>query len=91
MKKLFCQAKYVEWIDSTMKPQVWWDVEELIKEVSEQKSVFKTIAYLAYETKDEYIFANSIHNNDGVVVSFGQIFSIPKGCVLKIKNVSINK
>ena len=39
------------------------------------------------EGKLEYIFASSIHFEDEKAVGFGQIFSIPKGCVTKLKNI----
>ena len=37
------------------------------------------------ENKLEYVFCASIHFEEGSAVSFGKVFTIPKGCVTKLK------
>lgn len=80
------RAVWIEWIDSTMKLPVWFTPYKLIEETKEPKDKFYTIGYLVHENKKEYVIAGSIHFNDGVE-NFGQVFTIPKGCVIKMKNI----
>lgn len=93
MKKGTYKAVYVEWIDSTMNKQVWWNAKDLLEDNKKVHDRFQSIAYLVTENKLEYVFANSIHlEDDGNkfhAVAFGEIFSIPKGCVTKMKNITI--
>lgn len=84
------QAVFIEWIDSTMKMQIWVSTEKLIDETKNPSSKFRTISYLVNENKLEYILASSIHYENGEIVGFGQIFTIPKGCVTKMKKIKIN-
>jgi hypothetical protein len=79
----------VVWIDSTMRKRVWWNYQELKEEIteSEKGEYFYSVGYLFRETKLNYYLANSIHFEDKKAVSFGQIFSIPKGCVLKVEHL----
>ena len=79
----------VEWIDSTMRKQVWFSVGQLLEDTKAPQDRFCTIAYLVSENKLEYIFASSVHFEEEEAVEFGQIFTIPKVCVLKIKNIKI--
>lgn len=83
------KAMYVEWIDSTMKLPVWFTTGKLDEETKEPSDRFQTISYLVRENDKEYIFASSIHFTDNEVSSFGQIFTIPKGCVIKMVGVLI--
>lgn len=79
----------IKWLDSTSRKTVWWDYEVLNREIikSEKGEYFYSVGYLFKETKLNYYLANSIHFEDKKAVSFGQIFSIPKGCVLKIEHL----
>lgn len=79
----------ITWIDSTMRKTVWWNYEILSKEITEAEKgeYFYSVGYLFKETKLNYYLANSIHFEDKKAVSFGQIFSIPKGCVIKIEHL----
>lgn len=56
-------------------------------ELSEKGDFFYSTGYLFKETKWHYYLANSIHFEDNEAVSMGHIFSIPKGCVIKIKKL----
>lgn len=91
MSKGKYQAVYVEWIDSTMKVKVWHSTKGLIDETSKPHDTFRTIAYLVNQNTLEYIFASSIHSDEDGVCGFGQVFTIPKGCVTKLKKVVIKK
>lgn len=90
MKKLK-EGKYLRvwimWLDSTAQKKVWWSAKEILEEIekAEDGDYFYSSGYLFKETKKHYYLANSIHFEEGQAVSFGSIFSIPKGCVLKIK------
>lgn len=83
------QAVYIEWIDSTIKSQVWHTPSDLLNETKEVVSNFQTIAFLVNENKHEYILASSIHFDAGEAIQFGQVFTIPKGCVLKMQKIKI--
>lgn len=84
------QAVWIEWIDSVMKLPVWFPTGKLIEETSNPSEKFYTLSYLVNENKKEYILASSIHfDEEGSVISFGQIFTIPKGCVTKMKKIKI--
>lgn len=83
------QAVYIEWIDSALKLPVWHVTGRLMDETKNITSVFKTVSYLINENKHEYILASSIHFDEGEVIQFGQVFTIPKGCVLKLKKIKI--
>lgn len=80
-------AVWIEWIDSVMRLPVWFTPEKIIDDLSEQTDRFYTISYLVHENKKEYVLASSIHFDSDGVSSFGQIFTIPKGCVIKIKKL----
>jgi hypothetical protein len=85
------KAVFIKWYDSMSVKQVWWNLGDLIDEVRsmEEGDYFYTLAYLVMENKNSYIFANSIHFEDKKVISFGKLFTIPKGCVEYIKPVNI--
>lgn len=81
---------YVEWIDSTMRKSVWSSAENLLNDTMTVQDRFQTIAYLVNQNKLEYIFSGSLHfDGDNDVVSFGQVFTIPKGCVTKLIKLKI--
>lgn len=89
-KKVYSyKAVYVEWIDSTMRKQVWWGNQELLDDTKKVHDRFQTVAYLVNQNKLEYVFSNSIHFEEENTVGFGCIFTIPKGCVTKMKVVTI--
>ena len=78
---------WIKWLDSTMRKKVWWSPIDILDDVKkcEDGDYFYSTGYLFKETKKHYYLANSLHFEDKEVVSFGQIFSIPKGCVIQIK------
>lgn len=88
-KKYEYKAVYVEWLDSCMRKQVWWGGKDLIEETKKPRDKFQTVSYLVNQNKHEYVFASSVHFEDGEAVSLGQIFTIPKGCVTKLKLLEI--
>lgn len=79
------KAAYVEWVDSTMRSTVWWKAQDLFDDTKKAQDTFQTVSYLVNENSLEYIFCGSIHFQEGKAVAMGQIFSIPKGCVTKLK------
>ncbi len=83
------QAVYIEWLDSTMRLPAWHSTGNLIEETRQPQDTFKTVAFLVSQNKHEYILANSIHLSEGDVIQFGQVFTIPKGCVTLIKKIKI--
>jgi len=71
-----------------MRKQVWWSVEDALNETKEaEKDYFYSVGYLFKETKRYYYISGSIHIENDKLVSFGEIFSIPKGCVIKKQNI----
>ncbi len=77
----------IKWFDSTSYKKIWWnqnDLDETIKE-SEEKDYFYSTGYLIRETKRHYYLSNSLHIEDGDVIEFAQIFTIPKGCCESLK------
>jgi hypothetical protein len=80
---------YIEWLDSALKLPVWHTAEDLFEETKETSDTFNTLAYMVNENELEYFVASSLQFNEGVVASYGQVFSIPKGCVTKV--VKLNK
>ncbi len=90
-KKNTYHAVWVEWIDSTMKLPVWFPTKKMLDETKEPNDKFHTVSYLVNQNKKEYVFASSVHfDNDGVI-NFGQVFTIPKGCVITMKKIKIGK
>jgi hypothetical protein len=89
LKPMTYKRVLITWIDSTVRKTVWWNYEVLNREITEAEKgeYFYSVGYLFKETKLNYYLANSIHFEDKKAVSFGQIFSIPKGCVLKIEHL----
>jgi hypothetical protein len=89
LKPMTYKRVLITWIDSTMRKTVWWTYQALEQDIneSEKGEYFYSVGYLFKETKLNYYIANSIHFEDKKAVSFGSIFSIPKGCVLKIENL----
>lgn len=83
------QAVYIEWIDSALKLPVWLNTEKLLEETIKPHDKYQTIAYLVGGNDLEYALAASIHFDDGEAVQFGNVFTIPKGCVTKLKNIKI--
>lgn len=83
------KAVYVEWLDSTMKLPVWFSTKKLLDETSKASDKFQTVSYLVNQNKQEYVFASSIHFDSDGVIGFGQVFTIPKGCVTKLKRIKI--
>lgn len=89
LKKHNYKAVYVEWIDSTMRSKVWHSFKDIVDEMKTVNDKMQTVAYLITENKLEYVFCGSIHFEEGKAVEAGQIFTIPKGCITKIKAVII--
>ncbi len=89
MKKYSCKAVYVEWIDSTMRKQVWWSVADVIEDTKKVRDKFQTVAYLVNRNKLEYVFAATVHFDEGEAVALGEVFTIPRGCVTKLRNIEI--
>lgn len=88
MEKNKYAPTYFEWIDSTLHIPVWQDMEEIIERANDPHRMI-TIGHLIHETRLEYILAGSIHFEEGEAIRFGDIYSIPKGCVLKKKKITI--
>lgn len=86
MKTATYKLVLIKWIDSTMRKSVWWGFQELDESIklSEREDYFYTTGYLFKETKKNYYLCNSIHFEENKPISFGQIFSIPKGFTTKI-------
>jgi hypothetical protein len=80
---------YVEWIDSTTQKKVWWSLQDLENDFKNPNIKMQTLAYLVMANKLEYIFCSSLHFEDGDCMSGGFVFSIPRGCVTKIKRIKI--
>lgn len=80
-------AVWIEWVDSCLKLPVWFSPGKLVDETNEPKERFYTLSYLVHENKKEYVLAASIHFNEDGIANFGQVFTIPKGCVVKIKKI----
>lgn len=81
---------WIMWDDSVAwKAKVWWNIGNFFKDLkkNETNDYIYTTAYLFHKTKRNYYLANSIHFEEGKAVSFCQIFTIPVGCVIKMKNI----
>lgn len=91
MKKevLTYKRVWICWDDSTSWKRVWWNIRDLFEDLedNEKGDYIYTTAYLFHKTKRHYYLANSIHFEDGKAVSFAQVFTIPVGCVIKMKNI----
>lgn len=83
------QLVTITWIDSIQMSTPWWTPLAFDKDVERYEQVDRILStgYLFKETKDYFYIANSIHFEDGNAVSFGSIFSIPRGCVKKIEKL----
>jgi len=79
----------VEWIDSASQNTIWWSLKDINKEMETVNIKMTTFAYLITSNKLEYIFCSSLQFEEGRCVSCGFVFSIPKGCVTKMKKVKI--
>lgn len=86
-KKDNYQAVYVEWIDSTREKQLWFNITEIEKYYKKPMCLMQTISYLIMENKLEYVFCTNLQFEKGNCVYLGNVFSIPKGCVTKIKKI----
>ncbi len=83
-----CPLVVIVWIDSTQAKEVWRGHQEYIEDALEkEKDRFYSVGYLVHTTKNLYHLANSIHMQDDEKVSFGGMFSIPKGCAISIKRI----
>lgn len=78
---------FVEWLDSISQAQVWFSPDTIRDTFKEPTDKIYTIAYLIHQNKKEYIFASSAHCTEDGVINFGKIFTIPKGCIVKIKKI----
>ena len=85
-QKIVVELIEVHWDDSMLDTQVWWYPEEWIETRAKKQEKFKTIGYKFYKDKNIIAFANSIHyDEDGNISKLGTIFTIPVGCITKIK------
>ena len=80
----------IKWLDSTSRNTIWWDVKNLEADIEESEAgdYFYSVGYLFKETKLHYYLANSIHFENDKAINFGQVFQIPRGCVLKIERLA---
>ena len=74
---------WVIWIDSAKFRQPWWSYEDFAKE-SKSPAEMWSCGYKFHEDKNFVYLATSLQWEDGKVVMFGNITSIPKGCIKKI-------
>lgn len=83
------QLVSVTWIDSVQRSTPWWTPLEFDEDVktAEKTDYFLSSGYLFKTTKDYFYLATSIHFENNRAVSFGTIFSIPRGCVKKIEKL----
>lgn len=82
------RAVFVKWQDSCSWKRSWWQAADLAEELKKNENdYFWTHAYIIGENKTSYLFANSVHYEDGNAISFSQLFTIPKGCIEEIKYV----
>jgi hypothetical protein len=88
-KKGTFTAIYIEWIDSVMDTKVWHDFSDIVEDNKQPNNKICTIGYMVTENKKELVLGGSIHFTDGEAIHAGQIFTIPKGCVTRIRRVNI--
>ena len=85
-------ARRVEiyWVDSASWKAVWDNVFDVVGHYKEYgQDRIKTIGYLIERTKDYVIVARDLQfNGDKTVSRAGGFFSIPTGCIKKIKYLS---
>lgn len=77
---------FVEWIDSVKFKHPWWSIEDFIEE-NKNYSIMTSIGYKFHEDKYFIYIATSMHWEDGCVVQFGNITSIPKAAILKTRAI----
>jgi hypothetical protein len=78
----------VQWHDSMHHSRPWFSTHDaLVRAEESERDHCVTAAYLIHKTKNLYHFASSLNVQDREVVSFGGLFTIPRGCVYSMKKV----
>ena len=76
----------IHWIDSTQYRQPWWNAKDFMEytEKRENSNAMMSTGFKFHEDKYFIYFAQSIDFIGDNVSHFGGIFSIPKGCIIKV-------
>lgn len=77
----------VTWRDSTVVGSVWHTPRKVKSMAKQWENVEKdrmvTVGYLIRKTKHFLIFCSSIQFEKGKPTTVGEVFAIPKGCVIE--------
>lgn len=76
----------ITWRDSMVDRQApWQPIEDYIKGFEEE--TFLSIGYLVYKDKNNLHICQNLHGVDGIYDRGGNYFTIPIGCIIKIKKL----
>lgn len=83
MKKI--KRVEIEWADSIAnRAEVWQDIKDFLEDFEDEP--FRTIGYLIRKDKDFVHVCQSLHETvDGEATRGAEYFTIPTGCIRKIK------
>lgn len=90
MKDKSLKRVEIIWRDSMADRQApWQPIEDYIKEFEEE--TFLSIGYLVHKDKHNVHICQNLHGFDGKYDRGGNYFTIPLGCIIKIKYLKKNE
>lgn len=81
------KAVYVEWVDSIASTPNWIDLEDSLDWCDTQGWKISQIGFVIKKTKQYLLLAGAVDIQENT--KFNQLFKIPMGCVLLIKELTI--
>jgi len=90
MNKLIEGKKYIIYWEDTFSFTGWWNEEEIKERADLMNYYMETVGFYCGEYKPFLAFAQQYNNSVFVnMAKWGHITWIPKGCIKKIKRITI--
>lgn len=80
---------YIEWEDAYSVPQTWHTEEEMTGILADESFIVRQVGFILKETKTFIVLANMVNALNLSDNQYSGLHRIPKGCLLKRKNISI--
>ena len=80
---------HIVWRDALGNTAFWEDLDSVVDDLSRESDLMETVGQIV-EIDDRYVtIASSIHYNSlHEAVKAGGIFSVPTGCIIKMRKIS---
>ena len=80
---------HIVWRDALSNTLFWEPIDDAISFLNKEIDLMETVGQVIKIDKRYVTVVSSVHyNSDGESVKVGGVFSIPKGCIVKMRKIS---